>query len=101
MSLKQTMAALCLSNSTGKHNFDNQDDGSLYEFVIRSSTSKTTENYAWDLEPGTYYLLAKYYISSIRFTRVQKLNICYKLVSPADFLPSTPAVKACNWMPKK
>ena len=61
--------------------FDNQDDGSLYEFVIRSSTSKTTENYAWDLEPGTYYLLAKYYISSIRFTRVQKLNICYKLVS--------------------
>lgn len=30
--------------------FDNQDDGSLYEFVIRSSTSKTTENYAWDLE---------------------------------------------------
>lgn len=61
--------------------FDNQDDGSLYEFVIRSSASKTTENYAWDLEPGTYYLLAKYYISSIRFTRVQKLNICYKLVS--------------------
>ena len=61
--------------------FDNQDDGSLYEFDIVSSTSKTTENYAWDLEPGTYYLLAKYYISSIRFTRVQKLNICYKLVS--------------------
>lgn len=59
--------------------FDNQDDGSLYEFFIRSATSKTTENYAWDLEPGTYYLLAKYKYSP--FTRVQKLNICYKLVS--------------------
>lgn len=61
--------------------FDNQDDGSLYEFDIESSTSKTTENYAWDLEPGTYYLLAKYNNSSNYFTRVQKLNICYKLVS--------------------
>lgn len=61
--------------------FDNQDDGSLYEFDIESSTSKTTENYAWDLEPGTYYLLAKYNKSFDFFTRVQKLNICYKLVS--------------------
>lgn len=61
--------------------FDNQDDGSLYEFDIESSTSKTTENYAWDLELGTYYLLAKYNKSFDFFTRVQKLNICYKLVS--------------------
>lgn len=61
--------------------FDNQDDGSLYEFDIESSTSKTTENYAWDLEPSTYYLLAKYNKSFDFFTRVQKLNICYKLVS--------------------
>ena len=60
--------------------FDNQDDGSLYEFDIESSTSKTTENYAWDLEPGTYYLLAKCNLSQY-FTRVKKLNICYKLVS--------------------
>lgn len=60
--------------------FDNQDDGSLYEFDIVSSTSKTTENYAWDLEPGTYYLLAKCDLSQY-FTRVKKLNICYKLVS--------------------
>ena len=60
--------------------FDNQDDGSLYEFDIVSSTSKTTENYAWDLEPGTYYLLAKCNLSQY-FTRVKKLNICYKLVS--------------------
>ena len=60
--------------------FDNQDDGSLYEFDIESSTSKTTENYAWDLEPGTYYLLAKCDLSQY-FTRVKKLNICYKLVS--------------------
>ena len=60
--------------------FDNQDDGSLYEFDIVSSTSKTTENYAWDLEPGTYYLLAKCDLSQY-LTRVKKLNICYKLVS--------------------
>lgn len=60
--------------------FDNQDDGSLYEFDIESSTSKTTENYAWDLEPGTYYLLAKCNLSQY-FTRVKKLSICYKLVS--------------------
>lgn len=56
--------------------FDNQDDGSLYEFDIVSSTSKTTENYAWDLEPGIYYLK----VAAHSFENRQKFSICYKLV---------------------
>lgn len=59
--------------------FDNQDDGSLYEFDIVSSTSKTTENYAWDLEPGTYYLSVGNTRSTSSPSRIQKFNIHYKL----------------------
>ena len=60
--------------------FDNQDDGSLYKFGIKSSTSETTENYAWDLEPGTYYLSAgKTNNSASSLSRIQKFNIHYKL----------------------
>lgn len=60
--------------------FDNQDDGSLYKFSIESSTSKTTENYAWNLEPGTYYLSAgETNTSASSPSRMQKFNIHYKL----------------------
>ena len=60
--------------------FDNQDDGSLYKFSIESSTSKTTENYAWNLEPGTYYLSAgETNTSAGSPSRMQKFNIHYKL----------------------
>lgn len=59
--------------------FDNQDDGSLYKFDIASSTSKTTENYAWDLEPGTYYLSVGNTRSTSSPSRIQKFNIHYKL----------------------
>ena len=61
--------------------FENQDDGSLKEGAIETGPDPESRLYYWDLEPGTYYLLAKYYNSSVDFTRVQKLNICYKLVS--------------------
>ena len=59
--------------------FDNQDDGSLYKFDIASSTSKTTKNYAWDLEPGTYYLSVGNTRSTSSPSRIQKFNIHYKL----------------------
>ena len=60
--------------------FDNQDDGSLYKFSIESSTSKTTENYAWNLEPGTYYLSAgETNTSASSPSRMQKFSIHYKL----------------------
>ena len=60
--------------------FDNQDDGSLYKFSIVSSTSKTTENYAWNLEAGTYYLSAgDTNTSGSSPSRIQKFNIHYKL----------------------
>lgn len=61
--------------------FENQDDGSLKEGAIETGSDPASRLYYWDLEPGTYYLLAKYNNSSQYFTRVQKLNICYKLVS--------------------
>lgn len=59
--------------------FDNQDDGGLYKFDIASSTSKTTKNYAWDLEPGTYYLSVGNTRSTSSPSRIQKFNIHYKL----------------------
>lgn len=59
--------------------FDNQDDGSLYKSDIVSSTSKTTKNYAWDLEPGTYYLSVGNTRSTSSPSRIQKFNIHYKL----------------------
>lgn len=59
--------------------FDNQDDGSLYKFDIASSTSKTTKNYAWDLEPGTYYLSVGNTRSTSSPSRIQRFNIHYKL----------------------
>lgn len=61
--------------------FENQDDGSLKEGAIETGPDPESRLYYWDIEPGTYYLLAKYNNSSNYFTRVQKLNICYKLVS--------------------
>ena len=61
--------------------FDNQDDGSLKEGAIETGPDPESRLYYWDIEPGTYYLLAKSNNSSNYFTRVQKLNICYKLVS--------------------
>lgn len=62
--------------------FDNQDDGSLKEGAIETGPDPESRIYYWDIEPGTYYLLAKYNKNSLNyFTRVQKLNICYKLVS--------------------
>ena len=61
--------------------FENQDDGSLKEGSIETGPDPESRLYYWDIEPGTYYLLAKYNNSSNYFTRVQKLNICYKLVS--------------------
>ena len=61
--------------------FENQDDGSLKEGAIETGPDPESRLYYWDIEPGTYYLLAKYNNSSNCFTRVQKLNICYKLVS--------------------
>lgn len=59
--------------------FENQDDGSLKEGAIETGPDPESRLYYWDIEPGTYYLLAKYNNSSNYFTRVQKLNICYKL----------------------
>lgn len=59
--------------------FENQDDGSLKEGAIETGPDPESRLYYWDLEPGTYYLLAKYNNFSQYFTRVQKLNICYKL----------------------
>ena len=53
----------------------------MKEGAIETGPDPESRLYYWDLEPGTYYLLAKYYNSSVDFTRVQKLNICYKLVS--------------------
>lgn len=61
--------------------FENQDDGSLKEGAIETGPDPESRLYYWDIEPGTYYLLAKSNNSSNYFTRVQKLNICYKLVS--------------------
>ena len=61
--------------------FDNQDDGSLKEGAIETGPDPESRLYYWDIEPGTYYLLAKSNNSSNYFARVQKLNICYKLVS--------------------
>lgn len=61
--------------------FENQDDGSLKGGAIETGPDPESRLYYWDIEPGTYYLLAKYNNSSNYFTRVQKLNICYKLVS--------------------
>ena len=61
--------------------FENQDDGSLKEGAIETGPDPESRLYYWDIEPGTYYLLAKYNNSFNYFTRVQKLNICYKLVS--------------------
>ena len=61
--------------------FENQDDGSLKEGAIETGPDPESRLYYWDIEPGTYYLLAKYNNSSNYFTRVQKLSICYKLVS--------------------
>ena len=59
--------------------FENQDDGSLKEGAIETGPDPESRLYYWDIEPGTYYLLAKYNNSSNYFTRIQKLNICYKL----------------------
>ena len=60
--------------------FENQDDGSLKEGAIETGPDPESRLYYWDIEPGTYYLLAKYKNNlSNYFTRVQKLNICYKL----------------------
>lgn len=60
--------------------FENQDDGSLKEGTIETGSDPESRLYYWDIEPGTYYLLAKYKNNlSNYFTRVQKLNICYKL----------------------
>lgn len=61
--------------------FENQDDGSLKEGTIETGPDPESGLNYWDIEPGTYYLLAKYNKSFDFFTRVQKLNICYKLVS--------------------
>lgn len=61
--------------------FDNQDDGSLKEGAIETRSDPESRLYYWDIEPGTYYLLLKYKIGFGSFKRVQKLNICYKLVS--------------------
>lgn len=61
--------------------FENQDDGSLKEGTIETGPGPESRLNYWDIEPGTYYLLAKYNKSFDFFTRVQKLNICYKLVS--------------------
>lgn len=61
--------------------FENQDDGSLKEGTIETGPDPESRLNYWDIEPGTYYLLAKYNKSFDFFTRVQKLNICYKLVS--------------------
>ena len=61
--------------------FENQDDGSLKEGTIETNSVPESRLYYWDIEPGTYYLLLKYENTSSSFTRVQKLNICYKLVS--------------------
>ena len=62
--------------------FENQDDGSLKEGTIETGSDPASRLYYWDIEPGTYYLLAKYNNNPFDFfTRVQKLNICYKLVS--------------------
>lgn len=60
--------------------FENQDDGSLKDGAIETGLNPESRLYYWDLEPGTYYLLAKYNNFSQYFTRVQKLSICYKLV---------------------
>ena len=61
--------------------FENQDDGSLKEGTIETGSDPESRLYYWDIEPGIYYLLAEYSIFPQNFTRVQKLNICYKLVS--------------------
>lgn len=61
--------------------FENQDDGSLKEGTIETGSDPESRLYYWDIEPGIYYLLAEYSIFPQYFTRVQKLNICYKLVS--------------------
>lgn len=61
--------------------FENQDDGSLKEGTIETGPDPESGLNYWNIEPGTYYLLAKYNKSFDFFTRVQKLNICYKLVS--------------------
>lgn len=61
--------------------FENQDDGSLKDGTIETGPGPESRLNYWDIEPGTYYLLAKYNKSFDFFTRVQKLNICYKLVS--------------------
>lgn len=61
--------------------FENQDDDSLKEGSIGTGSYPESRLYYWDIEPGTYYLLAKYNNSPSNFTRVHKLNICYKLVS--------------------
>lgn len=61
--------------------FENQDDGSLKEGAIETGPDPESRLYYWDIEPGIYYLLAEYSIFPQNFTRVQKLNICYKLVS--------------------
>ena len=53
----------------------------MKEGAIETGPDPESRLYYWDIEPGTYYLLAKYNNSSNYFTRVQKLNICYKLVS--------------------
>ena len=38
--------------------FENQDDGSLKEGAIETGPDPESRLYYWDLEPGTYYLLA-------------------------------------------
>jgi len=60
--------------------FSAQDDGSLYNFSVSSSSSQPTisERRSWNLEPGTYYLKA----SSGR--RVPTMSISYKLLPQLD-----------------
>lgn len=40
--------------------FENQDDGSLKEGTIETGPGPESRLNYWDIEPGTYYLLAKY-----------------------------------------
>lgn len=59
--------------------FSGQDDSKLYLTDIGTTSQPSAVRYSCNLEPGTYYLSAQN--TNYGALRVQKLNICYKLVS--------------------
>lgn len=60
--------------------FNGQDDSNIFLRFVYTITQPCSERFSCNLEPGNYYLSAKW-DSSWNILRIQELNICYKMVS--------------------